>query len=84
MIAQCFAVELRAGLLAAIQQPVTGAHTVMGVDQTAAEGQHECEGVLPGGDGADAGGVHDDDAALGGGVDVDADQPAEGRAITLS
>ena len=51
--------------------PLTAAQRAVGAGDVASEGDEQGEGVLGGGDGVAAGRVHDDDAALGGGVEVD-------------
>ena len=51
--------------------PLAGVHGGVGGGDRAGERDHEADGEFGDGDGVGAGGVHDDDAAMGGGVDVD-------------
>ena len=51
--------------------PLTGLEVAVEVGDAAGEGEHEANGVFRDGAGVASGGVDDDDAVLGGGVEVD-------------
>ena len=51
--------------------PLSGAEGGVGGGDFAGEGHHERDGMFCGGDGVGVGGVHDEDAGLGGGIDID-------------
>jgi hypothetical protein len=67
--AEGFASEL--GAHEGVAVPLAGTEGGVGGGDFAGEGAHEGEGVLGGGDGVGVGGVHDEDAGLGGGFDID-------------
>ena len=66
---ESFAVEF--GALEAFAVPLSGFHAGVSHGDFAGDRHEEREGVLGGGDGVSAGGVHDHDAALGGCIDID-------------
>ena len=66
---EAFSEHLYAGVELAVESALDHGG-VCGAD-VSGEGEHECEGVLSGGNGISRRGVHDDDAVVGGGIAVD-------------
>ncbi len=67
--AELFATQL--GTLQGFFLPLGGVHGGVGARDTARHGDHESDGKLGDRDCIGPGGVHDDDAGVGGGIDVD-------------